>query len=219
MKNSFLFKAKSKGVLFTTTILFTFFLSSCTFFFMKVTGNIRNPKLENSTSIIKCCKKWKDPYDLLWVPNSKKNFNEIVRKYDEVPMILIFDKNFSLLNNVEGKDCTWKLISYFNDSLIPKYKNNVDSSYFFVQRKCKEIDKKMLSMDNDYTIVYIWAKYGPKLSKSLFASLTEVKQKYKSRVRLISLNKDWQKDLHEEAPRLGKKNVEKNEHTKKNKSE
>ena len=219
MKNSFLLKNGFKAALLNSLFLSIFFLPSCTIFFMKITGNLKNPELEDSLSIINCGMKWKDPYDILWVPDSKTHFAQVVNKFESIPEVLIFDRNYNLLKNGNGNECRWMLISYFTDSLKHEYKMSMDSSYSFIESKCKVINQKKALTEYDYTIVYVWAKYCPKLSKSLFASLTEVKQKYKSRVRLISLNKDWQKDLHEQAPRLGKKNVEKNEHTKKNKSE
>jgi hypothetical protein len=173
---------------------------------LKFTGNIKNPKLEGHESIRRYCNEKKDPYDILWVANDKVDFEAIVNRYPGIPTVLIYDRNYSLLENANGEACQKMLISFFGDSLKYKYKKSYDSSYTFIQSKIKSIDFSKSLLDSyDYIVIYAWAKFTPKITEDLFSRLNSVKNTDKRDICFISLNKDWQEGMYARAPRLNGK--------------
>lgn len=181
-----------------------FTLNSCTMMLLKISGNIKNPKLEDSKTIKKYCKKMKDPFDILWMADSKENFDRILVKYPGAPEVLIYDKNFEVLQNAHGEECQKMLMNFFIDSTVYNYKKVYDSSYTFIKEKISVVEQYEVKKDYDYVIVYSWFKWTPKLNKRLFKKLTAIK-KTNDNICLISLNKDWQKGQYTEAPHIGNK--------------
>jgi hypothetical protein len=172
---------------------------------LKFSGNIKNPKLEDSESIKKYARTFNDPYDFLWFPDTKTHFEDIINRYPGIPEVLIYDKNYSVLKNAHGEQCQKMLIAFFSDSLKYHYNKVMDSSYFFLRDKSRVIDSAAVSKTYDYTIIYSWVKWTPKLTKDIFKRLAEIKKTNKYDICFISLNKDWQKTLYERAPHFTNK--------------
>jgi hypothetical protein len=188
-------------LLLTTVVLF----SSCGLFLAKLTGNIKNPKLENGKTIKLYSEKYKDPYDLLWMADSKLHFEEIIQRFTSIPEVLIYDRNFAVLQNAHGEECKKLLISFFTDSLAHEYIKINDSSFKFIKARTKVVDYKATSANYDYTIIYLWTKWTPKFSKDIFERLAKIKNNGKYNICFISLNKDWQEGMYEEAPKINNK--------------
>lgn len=192
----------------TVAIGFSFFLlvhNSCTMMALKLSGNLKNPKLQDAESIKKYADKFNDPYDYLWMPDSKLHFDQILKRYPGMPEVLIYDKNYSVLKNAHGEACQKLLISFFIDSLKHEYKKINDSSYAFLQEKTKEVAKNKPPQDYDYIIVYGWVKFTPKITKDVFERLSAIKKTGQYKICFVSLNKDWQKELDRKAPKLSGK--------------
>ncbi len=203
-------KTRHSFVYFNLIVALIFTLSSCSVFLLKISGDLRNPKLEDDTSIKKYCETWKDPYDALWMPDNKDNFSQIIKKFNGIPQMLIFNRNNALLKTAYGEDCHYMAETFFTDSLALDDRKQTDSSFHFLKNKCRIVDKKSEPDHYDYTVVYIWGKFAPKLSREMFESLAEIKKSGKFKIMYISLNKDWQKDQHTTAPRLNNKTLETN---------
>ena len=187
-------------------LLFSLANSSCTMLLLKLTGNIKNPQLEDNESIKKYCQKNKDPYDLLWVANDKENFEELITRYPGIPTVLIYDRNYLLLENANGEACQKMLISFFSDSLKYKYKKSNDSSYTYIKSKTRVVDSSLSLLNSyDYIVIYVWAEFTPKIAKDLFTRLDRVKRTDKRNICFISLNKDWPRGMYSKAPRLNGK--------------
>ena len=169
---------------------------------LKLSGNIRNPKLEDVNSVKKYSQQMNDPYDFLWLPDTKVHLEEIINRYPGVPEVLIYDKNYSVLRNAHGESCQKMLIEFFNDSLVYQYVKTNDSSYIFLKKKTQVVDSGNAPKNYDYTIIYSWVKWTPKLSKDIFKRLDAVKKTNKYKICFISLNKDWEKGMYEEVPRF-----------------
>jgi len=172
---------------------------------LKATGNIKNPKLENSETIKKYCAENNDPYDVLWLPSNKENFESILNRYPGIPTVLIYDRKNTLLENANGEECQKMLISFFSDSLKYKYKVVNDSSLSYLRSRIKPIDTGNLFENYDYVVVYSWVKYVPKITEDLFQRLSAVKATDKRKICFISLNKDWQQGMYDKAPKLNGK--------------
>ncbi|MES2679927.1 MAG: hypothetical protein V4635_08590 [Bacteroidota bacterium] len=180
-------------------------LIACAMMALKLSGNIKNPKLEDSQSIIRYSKKMYDPYDYLWLPDTKIHFDEMLTRYPGIPEVLIYDKNFTVLKNAHGEHCQKMLIAFFSDSLKYQYNKVMDSSYFFLKNKSRVIASTSVSTNYDYTIIYSWVKWTPKLTKDIFERLAAIKKSNKYKVCFISLNKDWQKGMYDQAPHFNNK--------------
>lgn len=200
---------KSQGIKLKTLLkraiflLFVFlFVESCSLLLARAGGYVKNPKLQKHQTIKRFCAKHNDPYDKLIIPKSKLDFAKILNRYPGFPTVLIYDKNFNVLENAQGEACHKRLISFFNDSLMFKYKKVYDTSYSFISEKVLVIDSTNTEKKYDYIIIYSWAIWTPRLSKDLFKRLGEIKKENKFRICFVSLNKDWQKEQYKKAPRL-----------------
>ena len=110
-------------------LVFSIILTSCTMMLLKATGNIKNPKLETGESIRAYCLKNNDPYDILWMPDTNEHLEKILNRYPGVPSVLIYDKEYNVLQNAHGEKCQKMLIEFFSDSLKHHYIKVNDSSY------------------------------------------------------------------------------------------
>jgi len=192
-------------VLFIKSILFLaffMFVESCTMPLARVGGYVKNPRLQQHQTIKRFSAKHNDPYDKLVVPKSKQDFAKILNRYPGFPTVLIYDKNFNVLENAQGEACHKRLINFFSDSLMFKYKKVYDTSYSFINEKVLVVDSTQNEEKYDYTIIYSWAIWTPRLSKDLFKRLDEIKKENKFKICFVSLNKDWQKGQYKKAPRL-----------------
>lgn len=188
-------------------VLVSVCLSSCMMVVLKMSGNIKNPKLETNEKIKKYSEKEGDPFDILWVANSTRSFEELITRYPGMPTVLIYDKSMNVLENSRGEECQKMLINFFNDSLKFKYIKVQDSSYSFLKQRVKAIENKSHVEKSDYIVVYLWVKWTPKITKDIFERLKKIKEKKNYDICFISLNKDWHQDLHEKAPYLKNKIV------------
>jgi hypothetical protein len=90
--------------------------------------------------------------------------------------------------------------------LIDKeYKKINDSSYTYLNQRCRIVDSKNTPQSFDYTVIYCWAKFTPRITKDLFNRFNTIKQSKKYNILFISLNKDWQKGTFDTVPPISAK--------------
>jgi hypothetical protein len=202
--NWFLIKFRTRKISFVA-VLISIVLPSCGIMYLKLAGEIKNPKLEDAESIKKYCESKNDPYNLLWMPDSRIHFEEISKKFPGLPEVFIYDKNYTVLKNAHGESCNKLLIDFFNDSLKNEYKKINDSSYTYLKQRCRIVDSKNTPQSFDYTVIYCWAKFTPRITKDLFNRFNTIKQSKKYNILFISLNKDWQKGTFDKVPPISAK--------------
>ena len=160
-------------------------------------GYYKKPRYETKTSIIAYAQKHNAKYDLLYITKSIYSFNTIGQKYGGIPATLIFDKRGRLLSVNQGSDCPWKtldaiksLVDSNNNAHIIVQKQTLDSVLTYTQLIAG--NENTLPSNYDYTIVYIWAKYSPKLTRQLFSSINQITTNTKRNIRLLSIDNDLQ---------------------------
>jgi len=188
-------KTKNLFVLFLTACL----LSSCAKIYLRLTGNYKTPKQEDAASLKKYCNKYNAQYDLLFTCNSAADFKTLMKRYPSLPTTLIYDKKGNLVAVNSGSSCPWLTLQKFK-ALNDSNKNmiSVDRSNNFSDIlpyiRCADGDSNMLSSKiYDYLMVYTWAKFAPKLSKSMFTTATEVRQAAHYKVKIVAIDMDEQK--------------------------
>jgi len=158
----------------------------------KRTGEFAEPQKETPASIMAYCKQMNVNYDQLYVLNSEEQFNSFLGKYKHIPGIFVFDKNKYLITTAAKSDCSWTMINFLYDSTI-QTKSIADTSVFSeIITAFSRIDDPSRRIDADYYILCSWAKFTPKLTKSLFETINKQKQENKLNVCHILLNVDLQ---------------------------
>ena len=175
---------------------------SCSMFLLKAGGYLRNPKLEDRNSIKEYSKKKGDPYDLLWVSGSTQGFDTLLVRYPRLPSVAIFDRDMSMVENAQGEACHKMIMDFLKDTMSNAHIKTKTDSWQIFEKYCTQADIKSETQGYTHTIVYSWAIYTPRLTKRIFERMRELRDSTQLNLRFISLNRDYQKGLHQEVPKL-----------------
>jgi hypothetical protein len=176
-------------------------LNSCDKIFLRLTGNYKTPREQDSISIFKYVKSHNAYYDQLYVFKSKIEYRDFFREHTELPGNLIFDSEKRLLHASTGTDCPWSAyyslidssaiiqsIKFLPDSVI-SYTESLD----YIIEKLKPLDIDRLDEPYNYYIISVWAKFTPKFTRKTFKDLYRFKNIPNKRICVILVNADIQK--------------------------
>lgn len=172
---------------------------SCKLIF-RATGDIKNPKPETESSIVETVKSITLHTDGIYVCEDFKNlkyFTDSIR--GSVPFVYIFDTTLRYV--YKSQNCPWQNASALDSSLISgAWKTDTTISLSKIIKTLKLIDGSKLNLDNkyDHIIFYVWAKYVPKLSKSMIKEMGDYNKSLHERIYIGSINLDLQKSWQEE---------------------
>ena len=173
-------------------------LGSCKLI-LRISGYYKPPHEETRESIIDYSKKHGGRYDALYCLRSEKSFNELLKVTRNVPAVRIYDNHNRLNYSVSGKNCPWATVAAI-DSAGSKYIPGEDTS-FAKMMDCLQPadgDKELVKRrDYDYVLVYVWAKFSPKLSKEMLKNIGQLStNKSGKRIKVVSVNIDLLKDYN-----------------------
>jgi hypothetical protein len=191
-----------KTTILTLIIVSVFFaMHSCqpaTKLILRATGNYKNPRKEDSLSVLTYCREKQVNYDQLWRIKSEESYNLLLKeKHIGVPNILIFNNKKNAITNEIQTECNWAKagIVYDTNAIIIEIG---DSTIFYkIMDNFVLVDDRTHSDSPDYYIIGNWAKYLPKLSNSLFETINQQKTQSNIKVKHILLNVDSQKDWYD----------------------
>lgn len=158
----------------------------------KCTGDFQDPQKETPESIIAYCTENKLNYNQLYIVKSEESFTSFFSAFRSIPGIFVFDKNRNLITTAVKTKCPWTMVNFVYDTSI-QHKQIADTSAFHeLLSNFKLINDLPQQNSPDYYILCAWAKFTPKLTKSLFETINKQKQENKLNVCHILLNVDLQ---------------------------
>ena len=179
-------------LIFLTLILGLISCKPISMLIAKTTGEYIEPVKENDKSISTYCQGKKVKYDKLYILKSEDNFVSFLGKYKSVPGIYIFDKNKFLITTAFKNDCPWTMINLLYDTSLKTKSIQDTTEYSEILSHFNLVDNKSFNKDADYYILCTWAKFVPKLTDALFATINKQKEENKINVCHILLNVDLQ---------------------------
>jgi hypothetical protein len=177
-------------------------LTSCDKFLLRITGNYKTPKEQDSLSVLNFVKHSQACYDQLFVFKSKFDYQSFFREHPELPGNLIFDSEKRLLHPSNGTTCPWaayyslidsssiiRSIEFLPDSIISERE-----SLGYVLNRLKPVEIKVNDEPYDYYLITVWAKFTPKFTKETFKELYRFKSAPNKRICVILVDADIQKE-------------------------
>lgn len=181
------------------TLILLIGLTSCkptSMFFGKITGVYIEPIKESNESITAYCMEKQVNYDRLFVIKSEQDFIQFTKKYNHIPAVFIFDKNMNLVTTAVETDCPWAMINLLDHKVLESKTVHDTLMQNEILSHFSLINYKVNNTDSDYTMLCVWAKFAPKMTKSLFEAINKQKDEKKINVCHILLNVDLQKSWY-----------------------
>ncbi|MDX1651306.1 MAG: hypothetical protein R3277_02365 [Brumimicrobium sp.] len=179
-------------------ILLISILTSCSFIMRKVLLGIRKPKVENQKSLTKYLQKnqvdtinayyLSDSLYLKLITEDTKYFSKYEVYNSKLEKIAPKDTlvnqcygNIELiLKNIENTEL-WKKDSTINNVC------NIEKNYKAINGS---LEKEKIFSGNDNYIVFYWAKFMGKYTKSILKIASEIQQQKKPNLKVITINMD-----------------------------
>jgi len=175
----------------TLTLLLTLpFFYSCTLFYTAA-GAYKKPQRETPASIKEHI--GGKNYDGLYIIKNDSTLKFFIDSIgSSVPNVMIFNKAHQ--NIYQSKTCVWANVNQI-DSIHSSGAWNVKEGYRFenIQNSVSLIDGVKPDTNHEFIIYYVWAKFSPKLSKKLLASIEKDYKAKKMDVYIGNINVDLQK--------------------------
>ena len=158
----------------------------------KKTGEFIQPQNETKESIKSYCQEKKVKYDKLIMVGSQKEFSSFIGKYKHLPSVFIFNKNKYLITTAEKTDCPWAMINLLDHNVVES--KIVQDTLLFdeILSNFSIVDSISGNQNADYYILCTWAKFAPKMTDAVFATINKQKEEHKINVCHILLNVDLQ---------------------------
>ncbi|KAF0204039.1 MAG: hypothetical protein FD170_728 [Bacteroidetes bacterium] len=165
---------------------------------LKISGEYKNPQIEDSLSVLTYCKEKQVNYDQLWMIKSKENYKVLAKDGGlGVPDVLIFNNKKNPVTNEIQTECSWALAGIVYDTNAIIIETGDSTLFYKIMDNFVLVDDRTLIDSPDFYIIGKWAKFLPKLSHSLFETINEQKASSNIKVKHILLNVDYQKDWYD----------------------
>mgnify|MGYP001340821842 CR=1 FL=1 len=159
---------------------------------LKTAGEYIEPQLETPTSILTYCDSNKVKYEKLFVLKSEDNFRNFTQTYKSIPGIYVFDKEYKPVSADYKKGCSWATIRFIFDTTMTITTIEDTTTFKEIMSNFNLVDAKS-DHKSDFYILCSWAKFTPKLTKSLFETINKQKAENLRDVSYYLLDVDLQK--------------------------
>ena len=131
-------------------------------------------------------------YDELLIVKSLNQYSLFSEKYRQIPGVFVFDNQKNQITTEINSTCPWTMFNILIDTTL--HLKRVENSKLYSEILSNFTLVKTIAhrKQPDYYILCTWAKYTPKLTKSLFETINKQKQENKLNVCHILLNVDLQ---------------------------
>lgn len=161
-------------------------------FIAEKSGELIDPQKESPATVEEYCCQMKVNYDGLFVIKTNKQYSSFINKYRQIPEVFVFDGQKNQLTTEFSSICPWTTMNLLFDSTIHFKRVENTKLYSEILSNFTPVKNAEHTKPADYYILCTWAKYTPKLTKSLFETINKQKQENKLNVCHILLNVDLQ---------------------------